>query len=60
VSLTAESVQMRDAFEHALKYYNPDLMFSDYSFPSFDEIKAFLIKQDQFTHIPLLLIRVYG
>ncbi len=56
LSFTAELVQTREAFEHALQNFNPDLILSDYSLPSFDAVTAFSIKQDKFPHIPFIIV----
>lgn len=56
LSFTAEIVQTRAAFEHALQHFNPDLILSDYSLPSFDAVTAFQIKQDKSPHIPFIII----
>ena len=56
LSFTAEIVQTRAAFEHALQHFNPDLILSDYSLPSFDAVTAFHIKQNKSPHIPFIII----
>lgn len=56
LNFTAEIVQTRAAFEHALQHFNPDLILSDYSLPSFDAVTAFHIKQNKFPHIPFIII----
>jgi PAS domain S-box-containing protein len=53
---TSEIVQTRLAFEHALKNFNPDIILSDYSLPSFDAITAFRIKQSKYPHIPFIIV----
>jgi PAS domain S-box-containing protein len=56
LSFTSEIVQTRAAFEHALQNFNPDLILSDYSLPSFDAVTAFRIKQNKFPHIPFIIV----
>ena len=56
LNFTAEIVQTRAAFEHALQHFNPDLILSDYSLPSFDAVTAFHIKQNKSPHIPFIII----
>jgi PAS domain S-box-containing protein len=53
---TSEIVQTRLAFEHALQNFNPDIILSDYSLPSFDAITAFRIKQSKYPHIPFIIV----
>ncbi|MBC7653813.1 MAG: PAS domain S-box protein [Oligoflexus sp.] len=53
---TFEIVQTRAKFEYALQHFNPDLILSDYSLPSFDAATAFKIKQNKFPHIPFIIV----
>ena len=53
---TAEIVQTRVDFEKALHNFNPDLILSDYSLPSFDAVSAFKIKQSIFPLIPFIIV----
>ena len=56
LSFTTVIVQTRAAFEDALLTFNPDLILSDYSLPSFDAVTAFRIKQNKFPHIPFIIV----
>ncbi|SDL59522.1 PAS domain S-box-containing protein [Pedobacter sp. ok626] len=56
LSFTSEIVQTRIAFEQALHGFNPDLILSDYSLPSFDAVEAFRIKQNKHPHIPFIIV----
>jgi PAS domain S-box-containing protein len=56
LSFTSEVVQTRLAFEQALQNFNPDIILSDYSLPSFDAITAFRIKQHIYPHIPFIIV----
>lgn len=56
LSFTAEIVQTRTAFENALENFDPDLILSDYSLPSFDAVTAFQIKQDKHAHTPFIIV----
>lgn len=56
LTFTAEIVQTRITFENALNNFNPDLILSDYSLPSFDAAEAFQIKQNKHPHIPFIII----
>ncbi|MDZ4792966.1 MAG: PAS domain S-box protein [Bacteroidota bacterium] len=56
LSFTSAIVQTRAAFEDALLTFNPDLILSDYSLPSFDAATAFRIKQNKFPHIPFIIV----
>ena len=56
LSFTAEIVQTRIAFENALERFDPDLILSDYSLPSFDAVTAFQIKQDKHVHTPFIIV----
>jgi PAS domain S-box-containing protein len=53
---TFQIVQTRATFEHALQHFNPDLILSDYSLPSFDAATAFKIKQKKFPHLPFIIV----
>ncbi|HQS06227.1 MAG TPA: histidine kinase dimerization/phospho-acceptor domain-containing protein, partial [Daejeonella sp.] len=53
---TAEIVQTRVDFEKALHNFNPDLILSDYSLPSFDAVSAFNIKQNISPLIPFIIV----
>ncbi|MFA6277699.1 MAG: ATP-binding protein [Pedobacter sp.] len=56
LNFIGEIVQARLEFEHALHNFNPDLILSDYSLPSFDAVTAFRIKQDKHPHIPFIIV----
>lgn len=56
LNFIAEIVQSRLEFEHALHNFNPDLILSDYSLPSFDAVTAFRIKKDKHPHIPFIIV----
>ncbi len=49
-------VQTRLDFEDALEIFNPDLILSDYSLPSFDAVTAFRIKQNRNPLIPFIIV----
>lgn len=53
---TAKVVQSRTDFENALVNFNPDLILSDYSLPSFDAVSAFQIKQNSHPDTPFIII----
>lgn len=56
LNFTVQVVQTRTEFENALKKFNPDLILSDYSLPSFDAVTAFRIKQNQHPEIPFIIV----
>lgn len=56
LTFTSEIVQTRTEFENALQNFNPDLILSDYSLPSFDAVAAFQIKQDKYPHTPFIIV----
>lgn len=56
LNFTAEIVQTRTTFENVLNSFDPDLILSDYSLPSFDAAEAFQIKQNKHPHIPFIII----
>ena len=56
LSFVAEIVQTKTEFEHCLVNFNPDLILSDYSLPSFDAVSAFRIKQVEHSHIPFIIV----
>ena len=49
-------VETRAAFEEALHNYNPHLILSDYSLPSFNGKEAFRIKQNEYPDIPFIIV----
>jgi DNA-binding NtrC family response regulator len=53
---TYEIVQTREAFENGLQNFNPDIILSDYSLPTFDGVTAFHIKQKIAPEIPFIII----
>ena len=56
LSFITKIVQTRTAFEESLLNFNPDLILSDYSLPSFDAVSAFRIKQNRHAHIPFIIV----
>lgn len=56
LNFTAKVVQTRIDFESALLNFNPDLILSDYSLPSFDAVTAFRIKQNKYPHTPFIIV----
>jgi PAS domain S-box-containing protein len=56
LSFITEIVQTRLGFENALQNFDPDLILSDYSLPSFDAVTAFRIKQNKHSHIPFIIV----
>lgn len=53
---TPKIVQSREAFENALQNFNPDIILSDYSLPSFDGVTAFGIKNKKYPDIPFIMV----
>jgi DNA-binding NtrC family response regulator len=51
-----EIVQNRETFINALNEFNPDIILSDFSLPSFDGLNAFQIKQQQKPDIPFIIV----
>ena len=51
-----KTVITREEFENALQDFNPDIVLSDYSLPSFDARTAFRIKQNNNPHIPFIIV----
>jgi len=56
LTFKSEIVQTRTEFENALQNYDPDLILSDYSLPSFDAVTAFHIKQNKHPHTPFIIV----
>jgi PAS domain S-box-containing protein len=56
LSFISEIVQTRSEFENAISNFNPDLILSDYSLPSFDAVTAFHIKQNKSPEIPFIIV----
>jgi PAS domain S-box-containing protein len=49
-------VETKDAYIKALQEYNPDLIISDYSLPSFDGMQALILRNDLAPLIPFILV----
>ena len=49
-------VSTRDEFEAALKDFNPDLVFSDYSLPGFGGIQAMVLAREHAPDLPFILV----
>ena len=56
LSFTSEIVQTRIAFEKSLHGFNPDIILSDYSLPSFDAVTAFRIKESSYPLVPFIIV----
>jgi CheY-like chemotaxis protein len=56
LEFVCEVVQTRKGYEQALESYQPDLILSDYSLPSFDAVSAFKIKQVNHPLTPFIII----
>jgi PAS domain S-box-containing protein len=56
LNFTSLVVQTRLDFENALLNFNPDLILSDYSLPSFDAVTAFHIKQNKHPDTPFIIV----
>ncbi len=53
---TSEVVQTRRSFKAALKEFEPDIILSDFSLPTFDGIDAFAIKQLTSPDVPFIIV----
>ena len=51
-----EVVQNRETFLNALNEFNPDIILSDFSLPSFDGFNAFQIKEKEKPYIPFIIV----
>jgi PAS domain S-box-containing protein len=51
-----EIVQTKEDYKNALISFNPNIILSDYSFPSFDGLSAFQIKQKVSPGTPFILV----
>ncbi|RZJ54463.1 MAG: hybrid sensor histidine kinase/response regulator [Flavobacterium sp.] len=56
MSFTSEVVDARKIFEQSLDLFNPDIVLSDYSLPSFDAVTAFEIAQNRNLKIPFIIV----
>ena len=52
----AEVVQSRETFANALQNFNPSIILSDYSLPSFDAVSAFSITQQVCPDVPFIIV----
>lgn len=56
LNFTAKVVQTRNTYEQSLVVFNPDLILSDYSLPTFDAVTAFQIKRKMHRNIPFIIV----
>ena len=49
-------VETKKEYIKALKEFNPDIILSDYSLPTFDGKQALLIRGELAPHIPFILV----
>ncbi len=56
MAFTSKIVQNRIDYELALKNFQPDIILSDYSLPSFDAVTAFNIKQIHYPLLPFIIV----
>jgi len=56
LNFSYEVVQTENEFIAALDNFEPEIILSDYSLPSFDGLTAFHIKQKKSSHIPFIII----
>lgn len=53
---TTEIVHTKESYENALRNFQPDLILSDFSLPSFDGLSAFHIKQSISPETPFIIV----
>lgn len=56
VQLTCKVVETRDTYIKALNEFEPDIILSDYSLPSFNGMQALIIRQEMMPDIPFILV----
>ncbi|WP_457289590.1 ATP-binding protein [Pedobacter sp. UYP24] len=56
LQFTSKIVHTRTGFETLLEDFQPNLILSDYSMPSFDAATAFKIKQQKHAHVPFIIV----
>ena len=56
LSFISKIVQNRSEYEKALEDFQPDIILSDYSLPSFDAVTAFQIKQILLPLVPFIIV----
>ncbi|HMI80097.1 MAG TPA: PAS domain S-box protein, partial [Ferruginibacter sp.] len=56
IKYISEVVKTELAYIHALETFIPDIIFSDYSFPSFNGVTAFKIKEKMCPDTPFILV----
>src|SRR5574339_953 len=52
----SEVVDTRESFTRALNEFQPDIILSDYSLPSFDGVSAYLITRQVSPSIPFIIV----
>ena len=56
INFTAKVVDTKDAFENAIKNFNPDVILSDNSLPSFNSMDALFIVKENNVNVPFILV----
>jgi len=56
VQHTCKVVETKDAYLKALKEFEPEIILSDYSLPSFNGMQALLIRQEMMPDVPFILV----
>jgi len=56
ISFTAKVVETKNDFEDALKNFNPDVILSDHSMPSFNSMDALAIVKENKINCPFILV----
>ncbi len=56
IAFTARRVDTRDAFEHALEEFRPDIVISDYKLPDFNGMEALGIVQREHPEVPVVMV----
>jgi len=56
LNFTPKLVETREAFEDALESFEPNIIISDYTLPSFNGLMAFNIKQNKCPDVPFIMV----
>ncbi|HEY1025108.1 MAG TPA: PAS domain S-box protein [Sphingobacteriaceae bacterium] len=56
LTYTSEVVANKKEYEQALVSFDPDIILSDYSLPSFDGLTAYCIKQKVLPNVPFIVV----
>ncbi|OFY39015.1 MAG: hypothetical protein A2X18_05640 [Bacteroidetes bacterium GWF2_40_14] len=56
IRFTSRIVETKEDYLNALQEFDPDIILSDFSLPTFDGMQAILLQQELANHVPFILV----